>query len=315
MKYLHEIVDKKEKKYLVMALAFHIILFSLIFLKNSSTNELENNVPPESSLSDNGEIGDNNTTIDQELLEINNEKEIEKLNEKKLNANAVSSKDVDSAIKSFNDEIKKEEERIKKIENDKIEAIKREQKEKEDKLAKEKADKLAKEKADKLAKEKADKLAKEKADKENKERLEKIRKNEEDKRKKSIEAMKRASLDKQKADQERRMSNQNRGYDSKTKSLSKSEKMAILKVYRDQVYNKVYGNWIRPSYSKKGWSCKAIVNQSRTGKVNSVKIINCQGDSNFQESVKRAIYKSSPLPLPKDNSLFNDTIEITFKVT
>lgn len=338
MKYLHEVDNKYEKKYVLIALIFHILIIStIVYFKNSSDDKVEQQLS-ESSLSDNGDLSDSDNSLNQEFLDIAHEKELERLESEKLNANAVSSAEVNEAVKTFNDNIKKEEqrkvdERIK-IENERIELVKKEKKEKLDKINLEKKqkreriesekkekDRLNKLEQDKKLKKEQDRIKKEndqkQAQAQEKERLriEKTRMEEEAKRKKSIAAMKKAQLDKQRADIAKRKSMQNKGYNSNSKALSNSEKIEILKIYRDQVFNKVYSNWLRPSYSKRGWSCKAIITQDSSGTVKKVNIVNCQGDLKFQESVKRAIYKSSPLPLPRDSSLFNKTIEITFKVT
>lgn len=325
MKYLHEINGRNEKKYIVISLCFHIVMISIIYFKFYSKNDIINQSAPESSLSDAGLISDTNSSNDQERLNNEHEKELIRLEKEKLNANSVSAVDVDKAVKEFKDNIKKEEnkkiaEKLK-IENEKKESIIKEKKLQQEKKELEKSaldqkNKKQQELKDKKEQELKDKKEQELKDKElKKQKIEEIKKAEELKRQKSMEAMKKASIEKQNAERQKRMSQQNRGYDSQSKSLSNNEKMAMLKLYRDQMYNKVYSNWFRPSYAKKGWSCKAIINQSRNGTVNSVKIVQCQGDALFQESVKKAIYKSSPLPLPKDDSLFNDTIEITFKVT
>lgn len=320
MKYLHEISSRNEKKYIVISLCFHIVMISIIYFKFYSNTDIINQSAPESSLSDVGLISDTNSSNNQERLNNEHEKELIRLEKEKLNANAVSAVDVDKAVKDFKDNIKKEEnkqiaEKLK-IENEKKESIIKEKKIQQEKKELEKsAIEQRNKKQQELKNKKEQELKDKKEDELKKQKIEKIKKAEELKRQKSMEAMKKASIERQNAERQRRMNQQNRGYNSQSKSLSNNEKMALLKLYRDQMYNKVYSNWFRPSYSKKGWSCKAIINQSRNGTVNSVKIIQCQGDSLFQDSVKKAIYKSSPLPLPKDDSLFNDTIEITFKVT
>lgn len=339
--YLHE-KEIGKNKYFIMAVIFHIAIISVIlFVKKPFSDNMEFTAPPESSISDATELSNDNTIVDEELLENTPEKEVEEI-DKKFNANAVSSQEVNKAIENFNDNIKKQEEmkiaEQKRVENEKIEAIKQEKLKKETAalLEKQKAEQeiINKKNLEKLKKEqqaqkekqnkeleaKKNKALKEKElqDKKKKENLEKSIKAEQERKKKSAEAIKKATLEKQKAAkaaQAKRNSINNRGYNSTQKSLSNNEKLALLKLYRDQVYNKVYSNWLRPSYSKRGWECKVHVTQSNRGEVKNVKIVSCHGDKNFQESVKKAIYKSSPLPLPKDKSLFNSTIEIKFKVT
>lgn len=340
--YLHE-KEIGKNKYFIMAVIFHIAIISAIFfVKKPFSDDVEFTAPPESSTSEATELSEENTIIDEELLENTPEKEVEEI-DKKFNANAVSSQEVNKAIENFNDNIKRQEEKKvaeqKRLENEKIEAIKQEKLKKEEsallerqkaeqqKIEKQKVEKqindkknLEKLKQQKELEAKKNKALKEKElqEKKRKENLEKSIKAEQERKKKSADAIKKATLEKQKANraaQAKRNSINNRGYNSTQKSLSNSEKLALLKIYRDQVYNKVYSNWLRPSYSKRGWECKVHVTQSNRGEVKNVKIVSCHGDKIFQDSVKKAIYKSSPLPLPKDKSLFNSTIEIKFKVT
>lgn len=329
--YIHE-EEKGKNKYFIMAIVFHFaLIIGVLFFKSSNNEE----APPESSTASTEISQDNldNSVVDEELLEKNPEEEVE-LDNQKLNANAVSSKEVNEAIDKYHEKINrekqekiKEQKRIeqekiaekKRIEDEKLALIKKEQeiKKKKEKELQEKInkEKQEKENAVKKQKELEDKKKKELEAQKKKLELEKIKKAEAERKRKSAEAIKKAEIDRQKAAQAKRNSLNNRGYNSTQKSLSNNEKLAMLKLYRDQVYNKVYSNWIRTSYSKRGWECKVHVTQSNRGEVKSVKIVRCQGDNAFQESVKKAIFKSSPLPLPKHPSLFNSTIEITFKVT
>lgn len=326
--YPHEKSDSK-KKYFIAAIVFHLILIvAVLIFKNIdfSDNNSLTEAPPESSIIENGELSESNETIKEK------QKQLEELEANSLEATAVDAAEVDNAIKNFQQkEINKkaqaeqerlaEIERVKDIEREKIrkekEAIEltkkkklEQEKKKQEKINKEKQREIEKKKQEELDKKlEQEKIKKEAAEKAKRAELAKKAREEEAARKrKSAEAIKSAQ-------EAKRIAAKNRGYNSKTKSLSNNEKLALLREYRDNVYNTVYSNWIRPSYSKRGWDCKVHVTQSSRGEVVNVKIVQCQGNSEFQNSVKRAIFKSSPLPLPKHPSLFDNTIEITFKVT
>lgn len=337
--YPHE-QDESKKKYLIVAVIFHLLLFFGIFLFKGFNTEAEvevnNDIPPESSTLDNAVVSDENL---QDLEE--KKKEVETLQKDSMKANAIDASKVEEAIQNHNNEIaetaaKAERERLDKIRKaeevkerkrqDEIALKKKIEDEKQEKIKQEKAAKEAKEEAVRKEKQKEEdrkKLEEKQKAQEEKEKLERIEKAkaaEEERKRKSAEAIKKAeaerqSLLKKKALEAKRLSNQNRGYDSSQKSLSNDQKLAYLRAYRDDIYNKVYSNWLRPGYSKRGWECVAHITQTPTGKVTNVKIVSCQGDTEFQNSVKKAIYKSSPLPLPKHDSLFNETVEIKFKVT
>lgn len=347
--YLHE-KDESKKFYIIIAICFHIALFLGIFMFKSSSDELDatqQENPPESSTQDNAIVSDENLKSEDDIAK---EKEIEALNSQSMKANAVPAEQVEKAIKDHNNKIAEDKAEAERERQEKIREIAAEKKRVADAIEKKRQDEIAlnkkiedekqakiKEQEDLKAQKKLEKQkelleAKKKEQealdkkreiqeaKEKAELLEKAKAAEELRKQKSAEAIKkseaeRQSLLKKKAAEATKKANQNRGYDSDKDSISNDQKLAYLRAYRDDVYNKVYSNWLRPSYSKRGWECKVHVTQSSTGQVRDVKIISCQGDADFQNSVKKAIFKSSPLPLPKHDSLFNNTIEIKFKVT
>lgn len=282
------------------------------------------------------------------IEDLQKQAELDKLKKESMVANSIPARDVEEALSDHKNRLDSEQRAIEEARQEKLRKIEeaKEQKRQQEIAIKKKAEddkkaaddakqekiKQDKEKADekkRLEKEKADKAEKLKDEQEKLEKAQKIeeaKKLEEERKRKSAEAIKKAedakreqqlkqALMKKKAAEAARSSANNKGYNSDKPSLSNNERMAFLRAYRDDVYNSVYSNWIRPSYSKRGWECKVHVTQTNTGKVINVKIVSCQGDSDFQDSVKKAIFKSSPLPLPKHPSLFNDTVEIKFKVT
>lgn len=348
--YPHE-EDSGKNKYLIIALCFHIALVLSFFVMKGVSSEAEvvqTEEPPESSTQDNADMTDDNR---QSIEDLQKQQEIDKLKEASMVANSIPAQEVEKAINDNNNRIESEKKAIedarkeklrkieeakeqkrqeeiaikKKIEDDKKQAEEaRQEKARQDKERDEEKRRVEKEKADKAEQLQEEKERQEKIEKLKK--LEEAKKIEEDRKRKSAEAIKKAE-DEKRADQLKqnqlkkkaaeagRSSSNNKGYDSDKPSLSNNEKLAYLRAYRDDVYNSVYSNWMRPSYSKRGWECKVYVTQTNTGKVTDVKIMSCQGDAEFQNSVKKAIFKSSPLPLPKHPSLFNETIEIKFKVT
>lgn len=345
--YPHE-QDESKSKYLIIAICFHIALVLSFFIFKGFTSDAEATAteePPESSTQDTAEMSDSNL---QSIEDLQKQEEVDKLKKESMVANSIPARDVEEALAEHKNRLDSEQKAIEEARQEKIRKIAeaKEQKRQEELAIKKKAEddkkaadeakqekiRQAKQEADekkRLEKEKADKLKDEQEKQEKLDKAKKIeeaKKLEEERKRKSAEAIKKAedakreqqlkqALMKKKADEAARSSANNRGYNSEKPSLSNNEKMAFLRAYRDDVYNTVYSNWIRPSYSKRGWECKVHVTQTNTGKVVNVKIVSCQGDADFQDSVRKAIFKSSPLPLPKHPSLFNDTVEIKFKVT
>ena len=76
---------------------------------------------------------------------------------------------------------------------------------------------------------------------------------------------------------------------------------------------KIERNWRRPPSTSKGLTATVRVTQETTGKVTSVEIHKSSGYRAFDESIKDAILRASPLPVPEDPSLFDRQIIITFQ--
>jgi len=72
------------------------------------------------------------------------------------------------------------------------------------------------------------------------------------------------------------------------------------------------------------WSCVVLISQARNGAIEGVKILGCDINSNenssmsknkaqaFGNSIRRAVFKSSPLPLPEDEAKFEKELIIKF---
>ena len=65
------------------------------------------------------------------------------------------------------------------------------------------------------------------------------------------------------------------------------------------------------------WSCEVYVQQDVDGNVEAVNIQNCNtGDSakarSFKNSIERAVYKASPLPIAPDEEIFDRQILYRF---
>ena len=76
---------------------------------------------------------------------------------------------------------------------------------------------------------------------------------------------------------------------------------------------KIENNWLIPHNTKHDKICNVIVNQLPSGKVTSVKIHGCKGDSIYIDSLINAVWKSSPLPVAPDIEVFQDIIVLQFE--
>ena len=95
------------------------------------------------------------------------------------------------------------------------------------------------------------------------------------------------------------------------------ERLALLDAgrmeYIAQIKDKIERNWLRPPGTALGLKCVVRVSQIPGGEVVQAEILTGSGDVTFDRSVEEAVLRSSPLPVPKDPSLFDRHIVITFE--
>ena len=89
----------------------------------------------------------------------------------------------------------------------------------------------------------------------------------------------------------------------------------VVDEYRTLLIQTIERNWIRPPSARAGLECTLYVTQATGGTVLDVKIGACNGDQAVRESVANAVYRSSPLPAPRDARAFERRLVIVFKPT
>ncbi len=82
--------------------------------------------------------------------------------------------------------------------------------------------------------------------------------------------------------------------------------------YQKTLFYKILKNWKYPDFAE-DWSCRVAVKQSSTGNVMSIEFDDCVDNERFRRAVKIALFKSSPLPLPNNKEIYNETLYFTFK--
>lgn len=70
--------------------------------------------------------------------------------------------------------------------------------------------------------------------------------------------------------------------------------------------------WARPPGTDQNLKATLQMTLSVTGQVQGASIISSSGVPAFDESLKRAVYRASPMPLPRDPSAFAPTVNICF---
>lgn len=74
----------------------------------------------------------------------------------------------------------------------------------------------------------------------------------------------------------------------------------------------VTGNWNRPLSAPDDLDCRVQITQLPSGQVIGVNILECNGGPAVKQTIKTAIYKSSPLPTPADPDVFQRQITFVF---
>ncbi|MEO0575289.1 MAG: cell envelope integrity protein TolA [Pseudomonadota bacterium] len=87
----------------------------------------------------------------------------------------------------------------------------------------------------------------------------------------------------------------------------------LLAQYVEVIRQKVERNWSRPPGVADGITCEIRVRQLRSGEVVSVQVVNCAGGEVLIRSIETAVRKASPLPKPRDPSLFDANLRFPFK--
>ena len=83
--------------------------------------------------------------------------------------------------------------------------------------------------------------------------------------------------------------------------------------YMFAIQQKVERNWVRPANAEVGLECVVNVRQLPGGEVSDVSIGRCNGDETVKQSIRSAVYKSSPLPAPRDPRVFDRSLTLVFK--
>ena len=83
--------------------------------------------------------------------------------------------------------------------------------------------------------------------------------------------------------------------------------------YMFAIQQKVERNWVRPANAEVGLECSVNVRQLPGGEVVVVNLGRCNGDETIKRSIVSAVYKASPLPPPRDPSVFDRSLTLIFK--
>ena len=83
--------------------------------------------------------------------------------------------------------------------------------------------------------------------------------------------------------------------------------------YMFAIRQHIQRHWVRPPTATVGIECVVNIRQLPGGEVVSVSIGSCNGDAAVRSSIERAVYKASPLPSPRDPSVFSRDLRLIFR--
>jgi colicin import membrane protein len=98
--------------------------------------------------------------------------------------------------------------------------------------------------------------------------------------------------------------------------VAEQQKQALVgetNQYVADVKARVERAWTRPASAKKGTHCTLEVSQAPTGTVLQAQVIEpCNGDAAVRASIRDAVFRASPLPVPKNPDVFQRNLQLVF---
>lgn len=82
--------------------------------------------------------------------------------------------------------------------------------------------------------------------------------------------------------------------------------------YSAAISRQIAQNWLRPPGISSDLKCEVLVNQLPDGSVTGARITKSSGNMTFDESVIKAIYKASPLPVAPTPEVFDRDLNVAF---
>ena len=181
---------------------------------------------------------------------------------------------------------------------------------------KRKREEEARRKAEEKKKAKARAEAKRKAEEEAKRKLAEKRKREEAARRKAEEEKKRVA---ERAEAERKLQEAEQRAEARRQEQAQRRQREAARrarqadIWRIAIKKKIERVWLRPPAAGNISPCEVVVEQDEKGVVLSAKVRGCRASQAWQDSLRNAVVKASPLPRPPIAELFDRHLVITFR--
>lgn len=119
---------------------------------------------------------------------------------------------------------------------------------------------------------------------------------------------------KQKQLQQRMMQQQLQQEQKQLATARAAEMQGVLDQYKAKIIQAIQQQWIVPTSASKTLSCVLLVRLAPGGVVLNVQTVTSSGNAALDRSARVAVFKASPLPVPKDPAVFNQFRELRLTV-
>lgn len=125
-----------------------------------------------------------------------------------------------------------------------------------------------------------------------------------------------AALAKRQAALQKTLMQQQLASEQKQLAAEQAKQMqGIVDRYRAQILNAIGQYWLVPSDANKNLSAIYLIHLAPGGVVISVNLLKSSGNSALDQSARVAIFKASPLPVPKNPTIFDNFRELRLTVS
>ncbi|MFW0090251.1 MAG: cell envelope integrity protein TolA [Coxiella-like endosymbiont] len=99
-----------------------------------------------------------------------------------------------------------------------------------------------------------------------------------------------------------------------TKAQQMVQLQSVLNQYKAQIIRAIEQQWIVPTDINNNLSCILLIRLASDGNVLSVETVQSSGDAVLDRSARMAVFKASPLPVPKNTGAFSEFHELRLTV-
>lgn len=97
-------------------------------------------------------------------------------------------------------------------------------------------------------------------------------------------------------------------------NVKEQQAMGVINKYNALILQAIRSQWVMAEEYPETLSCQLLINLKSDGTVMNVQLTKSSGNDGFDRSARAAVYKASPLPVPKEADLFNQMKEINLTV-